>query len=56
MSNFNYASVLTESLLLGNVAIKLGKAFEYDGATMSIKDIPGANDLLHREYRKGWTL
>jgi len=56
MSNFNYASVLTESLLLGNVAIKLGKPFEYDGATMSIKDIPGANDLLHREYRKGWTL
>lgn len=53
MSNFNYASVLTESLLLGNVAIKLGKPFEYDGATMSIKDIPGANDLLHREYRKG---
>ncbi len=56
LSNFNYASVLTESLLLGNVAIKLGKPFEYDGANMSIKDIPGANDLLHREYRKGWTL
>ncbi len=56
MANFNYASVLTESLLLGNVAIRLGKAFEYDGANMSIKDIPDANQLLHREYRKGWTL
>lgn len=56
MANFNYASVLTESLLLGNVAIKLGKPFEYDGETMSIKGIAGADALLHREYRKGWTL
>jgi len=56
LSNFNYAAVLTESLLLGNVAIKLGKPFEYDGATMSIKGDSAANALLHREYRAGWNL
>lgn len=56
LSNFNYAAVLTESLLLGNVAIKYGKPFEYDGATMTIKGDSDANQLLHREYRKGWTL
>jgi len=56
MSNFQYASYLTESMLLGNVAIKAGKRIEYDGETMKIPNAPEAEQFLKTDYRKGWTL
>src|SRR5262249_17358289 len=33
MSNFDYSSVLTETMLLGNVAVRVGQPIEYDAAT-----------------------
>ncbi|MBS0207357.1 MAG: Gfo/Idh/MocA family oxidoreductase [Planctomycetes bacterium] len=56
MSNFQYASTLTESILLGNVAIKAGRKVEYDGATGKVTNDPSLNALLTKEYRSGWTL
>jgi predicted dehydrogenase len=56
LSNFDYASLLTESFLLGNVAIRSGKAFTYDGATGTITDAPEASKYLTVEYRKGWDM
>jgi predicted dehydrogenase len=56
LSNFDYASYLTESFLLGNCAIRSGKSFEYDPATGKVKDCPEAEKYLHVEYRKGWDL
>jgi hypothetical protein len=55
-SNFDYASYLTESFLLGNVAIRSGKEFEYDGETGTVKNSPEAAAFVTKEYRKGWDL
>ena len=51
---FEYASRLTEVMLLGVVALRAGKKINYDGAAMRITNLPPANDLLTRQYRQGW--
>jgi len=56
MSNFDYASRLTEMVLLGNVAIRAGKRIEWDAEKMAVTNLPEANRFVKREYRKGWTL
>jgi predicted dehydrogenase len=56
LCNFEHAGLLTESVLLGNVAILAGKKIEWDGPNLKVKNVPEANKYLHREYRKGWTL
>jgi predicted dehydrogenase len=56
MSNFDYASRMTESMLLGNVAVRLGKALEYDGETGKVTNCPEAEQYIHGTYRKGWEI
>jgi hypothetical protein len=57
MSNFvDYAAQLTEVVLLGNVAMRVGKRVVYDGEHGRAVDLPAADQYLRREYRKGWTL
>jgi hypothetical protein len=56
MSNFDYAGMLTEAILLGNVAVRAGKKLVWDGPSMRFTNLPEANQFLHKEYRKGWTL
>ena len=56
LSNFSYSGLLTEVVLLGNLAIRLGKPIEWDGEAMKAKSAPEANELIRREYRKGWEL
>jgi predicted dehydrogenase len=56
LSNFDYSGPLSESVLLGNVAVRAGKRLLWDGENMKVTNIPEANQLLRREYRKGWTL
>src|SRR6266446_33246 len=51
---FEYAARLTETMLLGVVALHAGKKIEYDGANMRVTNVAAANDFLKREYRKGW--
>ena len=55
---FEYASRLTETMLLGVVAMKSGqgKRIYYDGEKGQITNFPDANQYLQREYRKGWSL
>jgi predicted dehydrogenase len=57
-SAFEYAAVLTETMLLGLVALQTGqgRTILYDAENMNITNIPEANYLLHREYREGWSL
>ena len=56
MSNFDYASFLTSAFVLGNVAIRTGKPFEFDGETLTAKGNPDAAPLITPTYRKGWDL
>ncbi|MES2177220.1 MAG: Gfo/Idh/MocA family oxidoreductase [Gemmatimonadota bacterium] len=55
-SPFDYAAKLTETMLLGIVALRAGqsKKILYDGAQMRVTNIADANQWLTREYRAGW--
>jgi predicted dehydrogenase len=56
-SNFDIASMLTETILLGNIAIRLtGQKLAWDGPSLQFTNNPAANQYVHYEYRKGWTL
>ena len=56
-ANFpDHAGVLTETCLLGNVALRAGKKLFWDGPAMKVTNDEDANKFLHREYRAGWTL
>jgi len=54
--SFIYAGPVTETILLGAVALRAGKKVEYDTINMKITNIPEANQYLVREYRKGWEM
>jgi predicted dehydrogenase len=58
MSNFvDYAALLAEVVVLGNVAIRLsGQRVVWDAEKMRAIDLPAADRLIRREYRKGWSL
>jgi hypothetical protein len=55
-SNFLYAGPFTESILLGNVALKMGvgKKLFWDGPNLKVTNLPEANKYINKEYRKGW--
>ena len=55
-SPFATAVPLTETMLLGVVALKAGQAIDYDGAAGRVTNVADANRHLDREYRKGWEL
>ena len=64
-SSFEYASRLTEMVLLGNVAVRAGLhqaenghpvMLNWDPAAMRVTNLPEANQYLRNEYRKGWEL
>ena len=55
LSNFDYAGLLTAAFLLGNVAIRSGKSFGWDGEACRADD-PSVMKYVRREYRKGWDL
>lgn len=55
-SNFDIASLLTEAFLLGNVAIRTGKPFTWDGPAFKVTGNDEAMKYIRTEYRKGWDL
>jgi predicted dehydrogenase len=54
MSNFSYAGPLTETLLLGNVAMYTGSRIFWDGPACRVTNSEAANALIRRSYREGW--
>ena len=55
-SSFAIGGPLTELIQLANVAGIVGEPFSYDPLSGEITDNPKASALLHRPYRKGWTI
>jgi predicted dehydrogenase len=53
-SNFGISGPFTEWVLLGNVAIRLGKKLEWDHENLRVKNAPEAGALIKRSYRAGW--
>ena len=55
-ANFDIAGLVTEVVLLGNVALRTGKKLQWDGRNMQFVDTPEANQYLRCEHREGWGL
>lgn len=62
-SDFEWAGPLTETVLLGNIAIRNevkekvgGEVMKWDPEKFSFTNMPEADQFLHCEYRKGWSL
>lgn len=56
-SNFDFAAMLTETILLGNIAIRMnGQKLDWNGPDLKFTNNSKANEYIHYEYRKGWTL
>jgi predicted dehydrogenase len=64
MANFaDYAGPLTETILLGNLAVWAapekevpGKKIEWDAKNLKAKNAPEVDHIIKTEYRKGYTL
>jgi len=54
--NFDYSGALSETVLLGNVAYRVGKRLEWDAAKLKATNCPEADKFIQRQYREGWTL
>jgi predicted dehydrogenase len=54
VSNFAYSGMLTEAVLLGNVAIRAGSKIDFDGEKCAVTNNAKANEFLTKEYRKGF--
>jgi predicted dehydrogenase len=62
-SNFDWAGPLAETVLLGNVALRLHlrqeltrKKLNWDSQAFKFTNSDDANKYLRREYREGWSL
>ncbi len=57
VDNFDYAGPMTETVLLGVLAMRApGTRLEWDSENLKVKNVPEINQYTHIEYRKGWTL
>ena len=55
-SNFEYSGPFTEMVNFGNLAVKFGKKLEWDNIAGVVKDVPNPEEIVSKEYRKGWEL
>ena len=56
LSSFDYSGPFTEAVVLGTLAIRLGKKIEWDPKKLKVTNAPEADSLIRSEYRKGWSL
>ncbi len=54
LGSFEYACPLTETVLLGNVAVRAGKRIHWDSQRLRVTNLPEANQFVSRTYRKDW--
>ena len=54
--NFDYSGALTEAVLLGTVAYRVGKKLAWDPVSLKATNCPEADRYLRPHYRKGWIL
>ena len=41
-------------MLLGNIALRLGRKVQWDAKNLRVPGCPEADPLIRRAYRKGW--
>jgi predicted dehydrogenase len=55
-ANFEFEAAITETILLGNVALRAGKKLSWDAGNLKVTNVPTAQPYVSPEYRPGWTL
>ncbi|MEE3373437.1 MAG: Gfo/Idh/MocA family oxidoreductase [Planctomycetota bacterium] len=55
-SPFSYAGPLTETVLLGTIAMRTGEKLTWDHEQMQVSNVPDANQLVRPARRAGWNL
>jgi predicted dehydrogenase len=53
-SNFEVAGHLTEIILAGVLAIRLGHGMDYDGPGLKVPGVPAADAFIRQDYRPTW--
>jgi predicted dehydrogenase len=56
LANFDYASWMTESMLLGNIAVRSGETIDYNPDSGEITNSSAAARYLKPYFRKGWEI
>jgi hypothetical protein len=54
--NFEFSGLVTETLLLGNVASRTGQKLNWDRSNLKVPNSDAAQKLISPERRKGWEL
>ncbi len=54
--NFEFSGLVTETLLLGNVASRTGQKLNWDRSNLKVPNSEAAQKLVSPERRKGWDL
>jgi predicted dehydrogenase len=59
-TDFSYSAPLTETMLLGNIALRMSTkdngVIHWDAANMRVTNAPEANEFLQMPYREGWSI
>jgi len=56
LAGFEYSGPFTEALLVGNLAVRLGRRIEWDSKKMKATNAPEAKKYINKKYRKGWSI
>ncbi len=55
-AGFWYSGPFTEALLVGNLAVRLGRLVEWDHENMRSPNAPEADNYITKFYRNGWSV
>src|SRR5207302_11263094 len=54
--NFEFSGLVTETLLLGNLATRTGQRLEWDRTNVKVLNSEAAQKMVAPERRRGWEL
>ena len=54
--NFEFSGMVTESLQLGNLAVRAGQRLEWDRRNLKVRNSEAAQKMVAPERRRGWEL
>jgi len=53
-SNFEYSTRLAESVLIGNIALRVNRRIEWDSENLKVTNLASANQFVTEHYRPGF--
>ena len=56
LASFDYACALTETVLLGNVALRTGEKIEWDTGKLQVTNTEKAEAFIRKDYRWGYRI